>query len=578
MTQFVKLMPRTWFFTLLGVAALLAPPAAWADEAPIARPDQPNIAAEIEKDVLLRALVDELERSSGGLSLEGLERPYFIEYALTDAMTAVIQAEWGALTRRIQVPSRSLRADVRVGSYVLDNTNFQAGGFGFFGRGRSSQIDVPIEDDYTAIRQALWWATDRAYKDVVEQFARKKAFMASKVIEDKPDDFSREQPAVFFEERITPLVPLDELTQLALEASAVFREYPQVQEAYVYVRGASGNKYLVNSEGTRLREHGVTAEISATATVQADDGMKLSRNISFFITDWAKKPTSAEVTAACRALAERMIALRNAPRLTESYTGPVLVSAEAAAELFYDTFADKFAGGQRPVGSRPDPDDFEKRLGMRILPRSVEVIDDPTQESINGVPVVGHYRFDDQGVPPRRVQLVEGGRLKALVMSRNPSKAFKQSTGHGQGMYGPAASIGCLVVQSTDALDAAGLKQEFLEACADEGLQFGIRIDSVQGSVPLEMYRVYPDGREELVRGAEAPTIDVRTFKRALALGDTPYVYNTITGQNTQTVAMPAILFEEVDLNPIDRDFDKPPYLPAPLAREKSGENVASAP
>jgi TldD protein len=83
------------------------------------------------------------------------------------------------------------------------------------------------------------------------------------------------------------------------------------------------------------------------------------------------------------------------------------------------------------------------------------------------------------------------------------------------------------------------------------------------------MYKVFPDGHEELVRGAEIARIDLKVFKRMLAAGDTPYVLNTGGGDGS-TVVAPAMLFEELDFAKIDRDFDKPPILPTPLARGPS--------
>ena len=82
------------------------------------------------------------------------------------------------------------------------------------------------------------------------------------------------------------------------------------------------------------------------------------------------------------------------------------------------------------------------------------------------------------------------------------------------------------------------------------------------------MYKVYPDGREELVRGAEIARFDLKAFKRMLAAGDKPYVLNS-GGTGGRTVVAPALLFEELDLAKIDRDFDKPPSLANPLARAK---------
>ena len=118
------------------------------------------------------------------------------------------------------------------------------------------------------------------------------------------------------------------------------------------------------------------------------------------------------------------------------------------------------------------------------------------------------------------------------------------------------------------------MKKKLLETVADEDLEFGMRVEAIgsvgdaSGTTPLAMYRVFPDGHEERVRGAEIARIDLKAFKRMLAAGDKPYVLN-LGSNDGVTVAAPAMLFEELDLAKIDRDFDKPPQLPNPLARRK---------
>jgi hypothetical protein len=305
--------------------------------------------------------------------------------------------------------------------------------------------------------------------------------------------------------------------------------------------------------------------------VQAEDGMKLTDGVSMFVERLADLPSSAELEAACREMADRLLAAKDAPLMEESYSGPVLFDAEAAAAIFRQEFASRLTGGQRPVGSATPPDDFANKLNKRVLPRWMKVVDDPSRKEIDGQFAAGGYDIDDQGVPARAVTLVEEGRLKALLMSRNPSKEFKQSTGHGRGAFEPAATIGTLIVSAEDGLDDAGLKKELIEAFQDEDLEYGMRVASLGsggGRVPLAVFKVFPDGREELVRGLEIGRIDLKAFKRILAAGDKPFVHNAASGVRT-TAAVPALLFEELDLSKLDRDFDKPPILPSPLAREK---------
>lgn len=551
---------------------------------------------ELERDVVLRALVDELERGKVGLELKDLKRPYFIEYALTDSASASASAKLGALTSSNENRSRRLRTDVRVGSYELDNTNFSGdyGGMYFGGMfGGMGGSPIPIDDDYNALRQGIWWATDRQYKSVTENYERKLAFMKTKMIEDKPDDFSREEPVVDFEDRLEVSIDLSRLERIAIELSKIFRDYPAIQSSSVSVSGSGGNNYLVSTEGTRLRSSGMRFSVSISATVQAEDGMKMSDSVTVHARKLDDLPSVEDLAQRCHRMVKRLVEVKAAPKL-EAYTGPVLFDARAAASVFSSRLAGKFAGGQRPVGSQSDPDDFEKKLDRRVLPRFLDVVDDPTQESIAGVPVMGHYDYDDQGVKVEPITLVEDGRLKALLMSRNPSKKFKQSTGHGRGARRPSSSIGCLIVTAKDAADDEALRKQLIEACEDEDLEFGIRIASMGssgggrgqyyeylssfgfgdfggrggGTTPLVMYKVYPDGREELVRGAEIARFDLKAFKRVLAAGDRPYVLNTGGGGQGRTVVVPALLFEELDLAKIDRDFDQPPILESPLSRK----------
>jgi hypothetical protein len=535
--------------------------------------------------------VDELERGTSGLKLADLERPYFIEYAISDQVRSSVSARLGAIVGDYTFRNRQLRTDVRVGSYELDNTNFegQFGGFDFGDMSMGGEAAIPIEDDYAAIRQGIWWATDRAYKEVVEELAKKKAFMQGKVIEDKPDDFSKEPPTTHLEPRIPLSLDSERLRATATELSAVFQRYPALQTSDVAIEAGAENRYLVNGEGTRLRRPGQSCTLTVSASVQAEDGMKLSDSFSVHVRKVEELPPTQELTTRCRALAEQLIALQKAPKL-EGYTGPVLLEPRAAAEVFSGQLADRFAGGQRPLGSEPDPEDLANKLGKRILPRFMDVVDDPTLAQIAGAKAAGHYKFDDQGVLAQKVQLVDNGRLQALVMSRNPSKEFKRSTGHGRGEYGPEATTGNLIVTAEPASDSAGLREDLLEACEDEDLPHALRVEAMTETpsewdefgfafgmfgdfghhrakdTPLIMYKVFPGGREELVRGGERVPFDLKSFKRILAAGDKPYVLN-FGGNEGRTVAVPALLFEELDVAKVDRDFDKPPIIPSPLAR-----------
>ena len=75
-----------------------------------------------------------------------------------------------------------------------------------------------------------------------------------------------------------------------------------------------------------------------------------------------------------------------------------------------------------------------------------------------------------------------------------------------------------------DGVSAAELKEELIEAARDEGLEFALRVETMESGGfgylgdPIYAYKVYvDDGREELVRGLEFDGVETRVLKDILA-------------------------------------------------------------
>jgi hypothetical protein len=87
---------------------------------------------------------------------------------------------------------------------------------------------------------------------------------------------------------------------------------------------------------------------------------------------------------------------------------------------------------------------------------------------------------------------------------------------------------------------------------------------------------VYPDGREELVRGLRFRSLNVRALRDIVAAGDqeqffdfigngTPLPGISFAGYvSTHTVVAPAILFEDLELEKREEDWPKLPVVPPP--------------
>jgi TldD protein len=578
-----------------------------------AQEDKPK--ADNSDDVVLKALVDELGRSMT-LQLEDVKSPYFVEYTATERELHRIEATCGAIVDSDRAESRRLGTSVRVGYYDLDNTNFVGGGQGGFGGrggrggggggmgGFGGMAALPLEDNYTAIRQAAWLSTDGAYKNAVETLARKQAYMEGQPQEEKrPPDFARVEPLVSIDKKVKLTIDAPAWEKHLRKISARFLDHPHVTDSQVALAASADNQYLVNSEGTRIREGQTGVAITITARAQAADGDPLLEIVTRYAQTPETLPSEDDLLKIVDDMALRLKGRLSAPRL-DQYLGPVLFEGLAAPQFFEAMLAGGMTGRAEPVGGGrrrfAGVGSLDRYLNKRILPETFEVFDDPSVDQIDGLELAGHYEIDDEGVPAQRVTLVNEGKLQAMLMSRTPTSQFDKSNGHGRslGIGGgrPQASIGNLFVRASDGVSDEELRKAFIDAVREQELEFGIRVAEVSNSAragggpgapgggrfgggagggagsavgdPIAVFKVYPDGREEMIRGCEFGTIEVAALKNIVAAGRENVVHNTRAGGVPASVIAPPVLFEELELFEVKDEPQRLPIVPAPHQRK----------
>jgi predicted Zn-dependent protease len=506
---------------------------------------------------------DELQRSVTDLQFKDLEKPYFIQYTVIDQERYRASATFGALTASDMGKARILQAQVRVGGYDFDNSEFAGGGFqGAPPTGITEQ--APIENDYNSIRHALWLATDSAYKQSIEQLARKRAYVQNKVRGEEVPDFSKEKPVTAVGARQDLHVDKAHWEKQLREWSAIFREFPQVQESSVVMEAQLTHRYLANSEGTRTMQPALLVTVEVEAATQASDGMRLRHWIPFNAATLDQLPPAVDIAKAIRQMAADLTALRSAPVLDADYSGPVLFTGQASAEMFARVLGPNLSGQRLPLGDQQGQttrSELVNRLNRPVLPRSISVYDDPTAQRAGNQELLGYYQIDDQGVPAHRVSLIEQGVLKSFLMSRRPGKDMPQSNGHGRsGIPGrETAQIGNLFIKSTEGKSYDDLKQQLIKMCQEENLTYGILIKALNPDgrsaigAPVLTYKVYvSDGHEELIRGVSAQSIPIRSLREIEAVGNDEFVVNRLTGSNElptpTSIVAPSVLLEEVEL------------------------------
>jgi TldD protein len=556
-----------------------------------------------ETDVLFRAMQDEMARSVASLQLEGVEKPYFIEYAVTENDTFNASAAFGAVVRSNRSRTRMLQTQVRVGSYDFDNSEFLSQS-SLFSRS-NFPTSLVVEDDYQALRHDIWLATDGAYKAAAEQLERKRAFVKTRVEEEKLPDFSREEPTTMIAPRQQMQLDEAKWEKQLRQWSAVFRQFPDIQESNVSLRVQLAHKYLINSEGAKTRQPSMLVTLEARASTQASDGLRLRHSIPFIVRSLEELPPTEEITRSIRGIAEELTQLRAAPALADPYLGPVLLSGQASAEIFAQLFAPQLSGHRPPLTEQQlasmaaGRGELADRINRPVLPGFMSVYDDPAQTTAHNQILLGTYRVDDQGMKAQRVSLIEQGVLKSLLMSRRPRKNLTNSNGHGRG---GGAQISNLFIQANEGKTEDELKQELIKMCKAQSLPFGILIKALdrsggagsdmdgqllmisgmggmrRGSIsaPLLAYKVYADdGREELIRGITIGEFSVRSLRHITAAGKESFVLNRLVsgsgspfsfslGNIPTSIIAPSVLLEEMELKKPSGAQQKPALLTHP--------------
>lgn len=553
--------PTSFLLALPGAALLLLAPLGPA-------------RAQDTDDLVFSAMRSEMDRSLRRLGLEGSGPPYHILYRLTDRRTRALSATLGALTDDRREDSRTLYVEVRVGSPTLDNATTGM-------RGQSS----PVPMDPSAMRQALWLLTDEAYKSALAGFLDKKARKAVERDPEEVSDFSPEEPQRGRE----PSPPVEDAgpwKDYVRLLSTELKDYAKIYGSNISLHLPWARRVLLTSEGTEIASprESMPVRLMVSGWTRSEDGMLLSSGRTWQSTSTSALPDIEEAKKEVRAWAEELLADRLSS-LQEPVSVPVLIDPEMAGVLFHEALGHKLEGQRQR-----DPDQshlFKGRVGERILPEFLSLIDDPTLTEFKGVPAHGSYRYDDEGVLAQRVSLVERGVLKGFLMSRWPIPGFSRSNGHGRSEPDehPSGRMSNLILQAHQTLPLPELKKKLMELCLKKGKPYGLRLVGSGGGEnptgrgaaqtlevkPKRLLRVDAQtGQETPVRGVKMVGTPLVLLNRVVAAGDDPaifnqYLCNAESGWVSVSQIAPSLLLSEAEFQRLPEKRARPPILPSPL-------------
>ena len=401
-------------------------------------------------------LQSELQRNFQALKKQDAPA-YFMSYTMHDTRSTRLGASFGALgaERRIPQPLRhrgSARRRLRARQHASDPRRHE--GHGSAGRAR---IALPLTDDETPIRLALWRATDRTFKQASEALTRVKTNVAAKVKEEDPaPDFSREDPQTYTSDPVSYTLDTKAWEARLRRISAPFADDPLVFRSDVSLSVESDNRYYINSEGAQVVTGEVACRLFIQAVTKADDGMELPLYSSYFASSPSGLPDEKQLIADARNMIDLLSRLRKAP-LVDPYSGPAILSGRAAGVFFHEIFGHRVEANRQR--NADDGQTFGSRIGQPVLPSFLSVTFDPTLKKLGNIELMGHYLYDDEGVKARRVTVVDKGVLKTFLVDRAPLRGFARSNGHGRAEpgYVPVSRQSNLTVESSHSVSTEKL-------------------------------------------------------------------------------------------------------------------------
>ena len=544
-------------------------------------------------NIIFKAMHDEMGRSISQLVMDQFQAPYFMAYTIDDLQGLAIESSLGTLLQSKLDRTRYLSIDLRVGNAAMDNSNFKSFQSAFGWRGSR----IAIENDYDAIRNTLYLATDREYKEALKSLSKKSAYLQNRINTERPNDFI-EQPANRAVDKAEAFnIDRPYFEGLAREATKVFKEYPMIHVSRLDIHVTVENQYFINSTGSESLRGRCNYTLTLVMSGENADGENIQDEDRIIAENLDDLPKKKALVSWVRNHAETMKELISGETL-EEYIGPVIFSGDAAGEFFRQLFAKNISGLPSPIYENerfarmmPAPA-LGSKIKRRVLPAFMDAYDDPTRTRLGTMDLVGGYEVDDAGNTPQRVQLVEQGKLVNLPIGTAPTKKVSAPNGHARGALGMevSAQLGNLVFESSDSVSYDRLRASMLELCQDYDMTHGLVIKKLSNpdnrqpglafffgsaaggtsslSLPLEAYKVLPDGSEVPVPGLEFRNVTVKTLRDILQTGKKKHVYNYLIGDKQElpvSIVCPDILIEEMELQKVAAEAKAPPVLPSPL-------------
>lgn len=520
-----------------------------------------------ESNVILRAMQDELKRSTTELQYENHEKPFYISYTIDDTKIFNVYGSLGGLYGSRNISMRSKDVRILVGDYEFNDESLDDNNLS---EPSANEIEVPLEDDYFGIRRALWTTTDIVYKGAAQKYKKHQATLKekNKPLSEIPHRSFAKFPAHQTRETIgEQRIDTKKWEAYTRELSSYFRELESLENSNVFFSFIRTERYFVNSEGTTAIVPETIASFQCMGQVKSKDNSPINAQITRYARTLDQLPAFEELQKQVRDLVTK---LKHAPQtktLEDEYTGPVLFIGEPVVQVFtpaaFSLNASNTLVGQDSYNGETGFA-VENKLGKNYIDPAITIKVSPGLKTFKGETVLGSFVMDAEGVKPAtETILVEKGILKNLMNDRSLTKPDQVANGFNDGP-------GVVQVALENGTSIESLKEKLLTAAKAEGLEFALIVRGRAWPMgQTDIYRIdVATGKEEQLSPARMKPIQPKDLKRLAGTTSQALHHIPMSRSNVISAIVPeAVLIQEVEVAPFKNSFTKDDveYIASPL-------------
>ena len=454
-------------------------------------------------------------------------------------------------------PSYTGRIEMRMGDYE------KGGGVSY----ESFNLPNNLEESSSLIE--LWQSGTACFWKCVDDYNKRysKTFGRNNLRE-KYVYFSKETPIAFIGSEKRVSFDFEGLEEKLKKVSRNLSQNKKIIESVVDFKLTNEERYFINSEGSKIFTSYLRYFLGIEMQAADSDNLLISHYAHYSGMDLSKLPGYNQLMEAGEKVVKELVDILKAP-IQKHDTLPTILDSHNHGIIWHEVF------GHGVEGHRMQEDEsgektrwFDGKIGAMVAPEFLSVYDDPTDKNLDGF-----YLFDEEGVKAKKVDLIVNGILTNFLHSRQSAGFFRtKSNGHSRGNEDeePCPRMSNIKVVSSNKVSLDELKENLIKECYSQKKEYGLLLEqctegfssieeSYFNTTPVNIRRIYPDGKTQRVRRIYIVGTPYETMRNIIQTSDREGVFNGFcnaeSGLIPSTETAPDALVRSLEVDVIPRKY-----------------------